>query len=128
MNRRKVDSTKTAISVDEFQQNAQKRAHITKAKFGKILGEQFFSNKSSKVCFGVFYKFVMTEQYEQKNKQIEQLQQMIDQQKCQIVLQTKLSTFKSEFTAQLEKKFSEIEDQIKQKKKCKDHSFCRDQG
>ena len=66
-------------------------------------------------------------EYEQKMEQIEQLQQVIDQEKCQIVLpnnnlegmfekfQTDLSTFKSKFTSQLEKKFSAIEDQIEQK-------------
>ena len=76
----------------------------------KVNGELFCSNESSRACFSEFYKLVMSE-YEQKIKQIEQRQQMIDFGKCQTVVsnnnlegifekfQTELSTFKSEFTS-----------------------------
>ena len=113
MNRRKVENMKTVILADEFNRNEEQKTYVTKFKYGENVDEIFFR----KVCFHEFYNCVMSE-FEKKIKQIEQLQLVTDQEKCQIVLpnsnlegifekfQTEISTFKSEFSSQLEKQLS----------------------
>ena len=45
---KKVKNTQTAISVDEFNQNEEKRVYVTKTKFGENVGNFFSQTKPAK--------------------------------------------------------------------------------